>query len=706
MRLFVNLHSEFNNLLKKAGAMRTHQLSTSNVTRYLQKDFSKNLKDFANKRQVKHTSTILEPSIPFHTLVKLVDAEDMANDKIRTHDLTPEVNNITKQLQTQSLHSQQSDQVMFTQPRDPNNKKPAYKKYCSYCHRTNHSIFACFKKQRDDEDKRDTYARSKSPQKSFVQYFRSSSKDETQRFDTKPTEYPTRYRSRSTSCHDYQKHIRQRSTSRTRYNYDRTTTPPHYTRSRYDNYHRDSRSYRSPYRSSYRSPYRRDSRSRYKSRSYSGDNNFPRYNFSYRPPSRPRDSQYSRSRSHSHTRNKINNIQPQASTDPINFEIHMYHPTDMTNALTPTSWFYSLYTHTSSNQNHRDYPSRLEISFLLDSGASIFVLNHPTYITIAKLLNIKQNPPHNSSKTLTVANQTEVLILHYITNTLNTTIEDNSRQFTIPFAVADIKDNILGTPFFEENIQNINIQDFTLQFKHHSRVYPNYAKFTSLLSKDYPYFSYIYRINSKTQIRLKPNSSQIAHFPINNYYSLHFSTTPQKQFFPTNPHTYFSSKFRTTFNFIEVFTDDKPDTCATIIQNSTNHIATLPTGHIGYIEVPITNEKPKYYQVKDLNTLIHNVTDTYHPEITELIPPTNYSPTTSQQTIFPTQFSLNQVYMTDTNSISHSPFIYNVQPTSHSSQHRVFPSFPYSPENLKFIHTFKFQFSDLTDTKYITLCNL
>ena len=68
----------------------------------------------------------------------------------------------------------------------------------------------------------------------------------------------------------------------------------------------------------------------------------------------------------------------------------MYHPTEMANALTPTSWFYSLYTHTSSNQNHRDYPSRLEISFLLDSGASI---------------------------------------------------------------VADINYNILGTPFFEENIQ-------------------------------------------------------------------------------------------------------------------------------------------------------------------------------------------------------------------------------------------------------------
>ena len=95
-------------------------------------------------------------------------------------------------------------------------------------------------------------------------------------------------------------------------------------------------------------------------------------------------------------------------------------------------------------------------------------------------------------------------------------------------------------------------------------------------------------------------------------------------------------------------------------------------------------------QVNDINTLIHNVIHTYHTEITELIPPTNYSTTTEQQTIFPTQFSLNQVYITDTNSIPHPPSLYNVQPTSHSSQQRVFSSLPYSPENLKFIHKFNF----------------
>ena len=322
-------------------------------------------------------------------------------------------------------------------------------------------------------------------------------------------------------------------------------------------------------------------------------------------------------------------IQQQDQTDPIKFEIHMYHPTAMANAVTPTSWFYTLYVHTPSSIVQRDKPSRLEIAFLLDSGASISVLNYPTYITLTKLLDIRSNHtsdvgPTRNSKTLTVANQTEVPVLHYANIILNTTIDENSRYFSVPFAVADIKYNILGTPFFEDIIQNINIQDFTLEFKYQSKTHPTYTKFTTLPSKDYPNFSYIYRINSKTQIRLKPKSSKIAHFPIKIYHNLHFTTTPQNHFFPSVPHTYFATKFRTNFNFIEVFTDDKPDICATIIQNTSKHVATLPTGHIGYIEVPITNEKPKFFQVNDINTLIHRVTHTYHPDITEPLPQTNY----------------------------------------------------------------------------------
>ena len=100
-----------------------------NCNEILTNRLPKKLKDFANQRQVKHTSTVLEPSIPFHTLVKLVDAEHIANDKIRTHDLALDIINITKQLNTQNLEPSSQEQLMFTQSKDPNNKhKPAYKK--------------------------------------------------------------------------------------------------------------------------------------------------------------------------------------------------------------------------------------------------------------------------------------------------------------------------------------------------------------------------------------------------------------------------------------------------------------------------------------------------------------------------------------------------------------------------------------------------
>ena len=97
------------------------------------------------------------------------------------------------------------------------------------------------------------------------------------------------------------------------------------------------------------------------------------YTSSFRPSSRPRDSRYSRSRSHSYTRNKLNTVQTQSQNDPIKFEVQMYHPSEVANGLTPTSWFYALYSHTSEKHNRSDQSSRLEISFLLDSVVLLFL---------------------------------------------------------------------------------------------------------------------------------------------------------------------------------------------------------------------------------------------------------------------------------------------------------------------------------------------
>ena len=104
------------------------------------KGLPKKLEEFAHRRQVKHVSTLLEPSIPFHTLVQRVDSEDIANEKIRTNDLTLEINKVSIEDDHNNKESEH-DHVMVNQTGDPNNKtKPAYKKYCSYCHKNNHGI--------------------------------------------------------------------------------------------------------------------------------------------------------------------------------------------------------------------------------------------------------------------------------------------------------------------------------------------------------------------------------------------------------------------------------------------------------------------------------------------------------------------------------------------------------------------------------------
>ena len=78
--------------------------------------------------------------------------------------------------------------------------------------------------------------------------------------------------------------------------------------------------------------------------------------------------------------------------------------------------------------------------------------------------------------------------------------------------MADNKYNYVGTPFFEEYIKNINILDSTLQFKNQSKDQPNLTKCIGILSKDYPYSSFIYKINSRTQKRSNPSFSTLAHF--------------------------------------------------------------------------------------------------------------------------------------------------------------------------------------------------
>ena len=203
----------------------------------------------------------------------------------------------------------------------------------------------------------------------------------------------------------------------------------------------------------------------------------------------------------------------------------MYHPTtsssqyfslstEHANAITPSTWFVNLYIFKPTEDT--SLPSKSELLFLLDSGAFICVLNLPTFTILADhFLKCSKNSPHKDEfKTLTVAKKTEVPILYNVILILRTSIHGSTRTLVIPFVVANIKYNILGTLFFEKYVKTLNFENMSLTFNtpHDSRV--NTLPFTSHKEKDYPSFSCIYTIKVENEIYFKPNASQLMHFPI------------------------------------------------------------------------------------------------------------------------------------------------------------------------------------------------
>ena len=178
----------------------------------------------------------------------------------------------------------------------------------------------------------------------------------------------------------------------------------------------------------------------------------------------------------------------------------------------------TIYIHASERKNNI-VPSKLEILFLLDTGASISIWNLPSFHVIAKQLNLNvpKKIDNKRAKTLTVANQTEVPIVHYVSMACFTEVNHQNRSFNIEFAVANIKYNILGAPFLKRKIQNIDFQQNVMTYKDQNPKLPTKTHFSTITEKDYPYISYIYTIKCKEPIHFKPRSGKTIDFSITNY---------------------------------------------------------------------------------------------------------------------------------------------------------------------------------------------
>ena len=178
-------------------------------------------------------------------------------------------------------------------------------------------------------------------------------------------------------------------------------------------------------------------------------------------------------------------------------------------------------------------------------------MNLPSFHVFAKQLNLNvpKKIENKRAKTLTVANQTEVPIRHYVSRTCFTEVNHQNRSFNIEFAVANIKYNTLGAPFFKRNFQKIDFQQNIMTYKDQHPKPPTKTDFSSFTEKDYSYISYIYTIKCKEPIHFKPRSGKTIHFPITNYLNLHFELEDNTKFYPSNPYTYFPKSLKISFTF-------------------------------------------------------------------------------------------------------------------------------------------------------------
>ena len=153
-----------------------------------------------------------------------------------------------------------------------------------------------------------------------------------------------------------------------------------------------------------------------------------------------------------------------------------------------------------------------------------------------------------------------------------------------------------------------------------------------------------------------------------------------------------------------IINDKNKDSCSTIIQiiqNFTSHPATLPRGIIGYIEIPIIQTTPPHYRVQDVNSLIHSVIHTYHPDTIIPIRQNGYTDMNLCTRVIPqSSLEINKKEINDKTIQLPIPFITgNLRPSDEIRKY--FPSLPYTTETQQFIKKFNFEYSDLTDTEYL-----
>ena len=255
----------------------------------------------------------------------------------------------------------------------------------------------------------------------------------------------------------------------------------------------------------------------------------------------------------------------------------------------------------------------LEIDFLLYSGATLNLLNENNWN------EIKYNNPEiyleRANKTLTAANNTTIETFGTITLNLTPDRISNNRNkiqhnFNFHFYVTQCNHNILGTPFFKEYIETINVNTNKLT-KNTNTILDNDITFFMNSTKGCPYHSRLYPIHNKESIYLEKEQHKRITFPIPIFKQMEKSNG--KAIYSSNYYFEPINKYHNlSFTDIKDLTTEKEHFMDIFLVNRNQPKRTINEGLIGFMYQNITYKKQneEMYQTNslDLFTALYHLT--------------------------------------------------------------------------------------------------
>ena len=131
----------------------------------------------------------------------------------------------------------------------------------------------------------------------------------------------------------------------------------------------------------------------------------------------------------------------------------------------------TIYTQKTPDHKKTISPPHLEIDFLLDSGATLNILNTDTRIEIKEYHKLRLKA---STFVLSAAFNSKVQSNGTIELTLYPDVTESrtlkNTSFTLTFHVSKTKFIILGTPFLEQYVDSINCSSHTLEIKYNQDI--------------------------------------------------------------------------------------------------------------------------------------------------------------------------------------------------------------------------------------------